>query len=740
MAEELYFLDVRGPKGRIISSVKAPGPMKHVCFRANEAIALVARESSLHEAELLLLSESGAAPEHARLETGSRYRHEVLGAVAFTERCERLALIDANRRLELGRVVTGPLRVDRTPIALLPSRRGAPWGGLLFSPSGRRLLVGYLGSAFLFETPAELTAVDGQESVHWLPLRYEPDLPEDPAEIGTLAFSDDESLAAVQVTMPGSKSRVSVGIGDMVLSHQMSSLVVWKLPAEATYARSETALPPLLTWHGLLGARDVAVSLDKYQVLVTLGRAFRRETWTLPLGDPKAIGTAFTEAKFFPSSGPSDFRTPSSNRATRLSKDGALAADGAGNALWVWDRRHGTERARLEQLDGASAWDASIDSGWLATATEPVFDPGTVRLWRVQPMHPYVETGFQSNGVADIQFSSESTSLAAVGDFSESGYAVRVWDLVPSADGAIIDARRVHDLWGYQAVAFKSDGGLIVGRGIRLQVSPIELPPEEVKEEYTITTLAPGARYARLRGWADGEELDVGVARVKGTEFGTPHPVSEVWFSGDGRLALASQSGGAHELYDVDDDEEAPASIELVPPPACEPERASAALSASPRVLTIACGRKVQVWSLGARRGGVVRGTGSSAFEIDGAATAIDVTNDGRLLAVGTSDATLFLWDLRRGTMRVRMAVPGGTERVRFSPDARLLATGHADGTIALWPVSIADLREDACRRVVYNLTREEWASFLSGVDYRPTCASVEVPDMAALRKKYGDD
>jgi len=60
-----------------------------------------------------------------------------------------------------------------------------------------------------------------------------------------------------------------------------------------------------------------------------------------------------------------------------------------------------------------------------------------------------------------------------------------------------------------------------------------------------------------------------------------------------------------------------------------------------------------------------------------------------------------------------------------ITPDRRVLIAVYDDGSGAVWPLAVDAWKQHACAVAGRNLTREEWARFIAGRDYRSTCASV---------------
>ena len=66
----------------------------------------------------------------------------------------------------------------------------------------------------------------------------------------------------------------------------------------------------------------------------------------------------------------------------------------------------------------------------------------------------------------------------------------------------------------------------------------------------------------------------------------------------------------------------------------------------------------------------------------------VSFSPDGSILASGSEDGTVVLWDVATGRERTTLEHTDWVESVSFSPDGSILASGSGDGTVVLWDVA----------------------------------------------------
>jgi WD40 repeat protein/tetratricopeptide (TPR) repeat protein len=103
---------------------------------------------------------------------------------------------------------------------------------------------------------------------------------------------------------------------------------------------------------------------------------------------------------------------------------------------------------------------------------------------------------------------------------------------------------------------------------------------------------------------------------------------------------------------------------------------------------------------------------------------------NGELLASGSSDATVRLWDVvAQQQIGPPVAIRQAVEGLAFEPSSDAIVVSTRDLPLRRVAFSREALREQGCAIAARNLTYDEWASNLGGVPYRKTCANHPIGD-----------
>jgi WD40 repeat protein len=113
-----------------------------------------------------------------------------------------------------------------------------------------------------------------------------------------------------------------------------------------------------------------------------------------------------------------------------------------------------------------------------------------------------------------------------------------------------------------------------------------------------------------------------------------------------------------------------------------------------------------------------------------GRITSLDFNSKKGWLASAGSDGFVYLWNLNTGEEVIRIPHGDSVSGINFSPDGSLLSSVSRK-TLQIWDVNLLEpltkekIAEEACSRLIANLTSSQWTFFFNEEEYRPLCPNL---------------
>ena len=306
-----------------------------------------------------------------------------------------------------------------------------------------------------------------------------------------------------------------------------------------------------------------------------------------------------------------------------------------------------------------------VAGAWSLAKIETISVDNVARLERVA----VIGAGHAGGGIC---FSPDGRLLATGSDFGMVG----LWEVASGREVRSFKDQfdRVH------SVAFSPDGHILASASATLTFWDVttgreigslrghRLAVQSVTFSGDGSRLASGSKDGTARVW------DVASRTQLWSLFGYGDPVASVTFSPDGHL-LAAAAGRRAQVWEA-------SSAQRIQTLEHHATLTSALFGADGNLLAAgSTDGSVALWDLSSKR--LFR---SLSGHMD-AVQSIAFSSDVRLLASGSADRTVKLWDVGGARERVALPTASPVNAVVFIPSGRMLAVGQADGDVAIWAV-----------------------------------------------------
>jgi WD40 repeat protein len=390
-------------------------------------------------------------------------------------------------------------------------------------------------------------------------------------------------------------------------------------------------------------------------------------------------------------------------RSVAWSPEGTLLASGSDDhQVKIWEVQTGQV---LHTLAGHTNWVRSVVWSPQGKILASGSSDGTIRLWEVQTGQVVRTLTGHTNWVRSVSFSPDGTLLASGSD----DHRVKIWDI---QTGQIVHTLTGHTNW-VRSVAWSPEGRILASGSSDSTVRLWEVQTGQVLKTLQGyinwvrsvawspegTLLASGSDDQRVKLW------DVQTGRVVKTLPGHTSWIWSVAWSPDGTTLASGSADCTVRLWAV-----YPPAAHLGHDRRQEVAIAPGSEAISGQVLKVLQGHVNWIWSVAWSPDSRLLASGSDDYTVrlwdveTGAVLrtleghtnwvrAVAWSPDGTILASGSGDCTVRLWESQTG--QVLQILAGHTNQVgavAWSPDGHLLASGSDDATVRLWEVSTGEI------------------------------------------------